>query len=154
MRYEFFEKRTIVYLDESGFALDAPRTHGYTEKGKRCYGCKDWHARGRVNAIGAIIDFDFVTVCLWDCYINSDVFYLWMTKDLLPKIPGNSVIVMDGASFHKRDDILQSIEDQGHDWVFLPSYSPDLNPIEKKWAQAKAIRRQLRCSPYQLFSLI
>jgi transposase len=39
----------------------------------------------------------------------------------------------------------------GHSLVYLPPYSPDLNPIEKKWAQAKAIRRQKRCSVDELF---
>ena len=152
MRYEFFEKRPIIYLDESGFAIDQPRTHGYSQVGKRCYGTKDWHARGRLNAIGAIIDFEFITVCLFDSYIDSDIFYAWLTQDLLPKVPANSVIVMDNASFHKRADIIQAIETLGHTPEFLPPYSPDLNPIEKKWAQVKSIRRKYRCSPFEAFS--
>ena len=154
IRYEFFEKRPIVYLDESGFAVDAPRTHGYSEKGKRCYGTKDWHARGRLNAIGAIVGFAFIAICLFDCYVDSDVFYAWLTEDLLPKTPPHSVIVMDNASFHKREDMIEAIEGAGHTPEFLPPYSPDLNPIEKKWAQAKAIRREFRCSPGETFSYI
>ena len=47
--------RPIVYLDESGFAVDKPRTHGYPPRGERCYGSCDWHARGRLNPMGAII---------------------------------------------------------------------------------------------------
>jgi len=59
---------------------------------------------------------------------------------------------MDNASFHKRADILQAIDD--HDCIleFLPPYSPDLNPIEHKWAQAKASRRKNRCDVDELFS--
>lgn len=151
LRYEFFEKRPIVYLDESGFALDSPRTHGYSRKGRRCYGKKDWHARGRLNAIGAITDFEFLTVTLFDAYVDSDVFYAWLIEDLLPKVPSRAVIVMDNASFHKRDDMIEAIEKAGHIPEFLPPYSPDLNPIEKKWAQAKSIRRRLRCDPFDLF---
>jgi transposase len=145
-------EKTIVYLDESGFAVDSPRTHGYSEKGKRYYAKKDWHARGRLNAIGAIIDFVFLTVSLFDCNIDSDVFYAWITKDLLPKTPPNSVIVMDNASFHKRKDIVEAIESEGHIVEFLPPYSPDLNPIEHKWAEAKAKRRKERCNINDLFS--
>ena len=153
VRYECFEKRTIVYLDESGFTVDSPRTHGYRERGKRCYDFKDWHAKGRINAIGAITqDFEFVTVDLWDCNIDSDVFYSWLTQSLLPKCPPRSVIVMDNATFHKREDMIQAIEQAGHILEYLPPYIPDLNPIEKKWAQAKSIRRKLRCHPFQLFS--
>ena len=141
-----------MYLDESGFALDSPRTHGYSKKGQRCYGIRDWHARGRLNAIGAIWNFEFLTVDLWDCYIDSDVFYQWLTESLLPKLPAQSVVVMDNATFHKRQDMIQALLKAGHTPEFLPPYSPDLNPIEKKWAQAKAIRRQHRCDPFQLFS--
>jgi transposase len=43
---------------------------------------------------------------------------------------------MDNASFHKRQDIQEAITQAGHILAYLPPYSPDLNPIEKKWAQA------------------
>ena len=49
------EGMDIVYLDESGFAHDMPRTHGYALKGRRCYGTQDWGARGRTNVIGALL---------------------------------------------------------------------------------------------------
>jgi len=150
IRYRL-QGRPVVYLDESGFAVDSPRTHGYSPIGKRCYDVKDWHAKGRTNAIGAIIGFVLLTVCLFDCNINSDVFYAWLTEDLLPKAPPGSVIVMDNATFHKRNDMIQAIEKAGHIPEFLPPYSPDLNPIEHKWAEAKAKRKKERCSVNELF---
>ena len=145
------EDRPIVYLDESGFALDSPRVNGYSLKGNRCYASKDWHARGRVNAIGAIIDFKLINVCLFEGNINADVFHAWLTQELLRSIPENSVIVMDNATFHKRSDSLEAIEKSGHIVEFLPPYSPDLNPIEKKWAQAKSIRKKFNYKPDELF---
>lgn len=150
-QYEFIEKRTIVYIDESGFAVDAPREKGYSLKGEKCYARKDWHARGRVNAIGAIIDFKLFNLCLFNSNINSDVFYAWMIQELLPNIPKNSVIVLDNASFHKREDVLLATQQKGHTLEFLPPYSPDLNPIEKKWAQAKSIRKKFGYTPEELF---
>ncbi len=146
------EKRIIVYIDESGFAHDMPRTHGYSLKGERCYGEQDWHARGRTNAIGAIIDNQLFTVCLFDCNIDSDVFYAWLTKDLIPKLPKQSVVVMDNATFHKRMDMKQALQNAGHTLLYLPTYSPDLNPIEHKWAQSKSVRKRNRCSTSELFS--
>ena len=99
----------IVYLDESGFELSAPRTHGYQLKGKRCHDKHDWHCRKSVNAIGAIIENEFITVSLFEGPINSDVFYAWITQDLLSKLPKGAVIVMDNSKFHKRYDIEEAI---------------------------------------------
>ena len=60
---------------------------------------------------------------------------------------------MDNASFHKRLDIQEALRQAGHLLLFLPPYSPQLKPIEHKWAQAKAIRKQKQCSISELFAL-
>jgi len=104
-----------------------------------------------VNAIGAILDFKILNVGLFEGNINADVFHAWVTQELLYSIPANSVLVMDNATFHKRSDSIAAIEKSVHSILFLPPYSPDLNPIEKKWAQAKSMRRKVRCDPYELF---
>lgn len=146
------EARTIVYIDESGFAHDMPRTHGYSLEGKRCYGTHNWQARGRTNAIGALIGKLLATVGLFETNVNADVFYTWVTQDLLPKLPPDCVVVMDNATFHKRQDSQDAIRKAGHTLLYLPAYSPDLNPIEHKWAQAKALRRKAQCSIDNLFA--
>lgn len=79
------------------------------------------------------------------------MFYAWVTQELLPNTPKNAVIILDNATFHKREDALLAIQQQGHILEFLPPYSPDLNPIEKKWAQAKSIRKKFGYSPKELF---
>ena len=89
---------------------------------------------------------------LSEVLVNADVFYAWITQNLLPKLPQRAVIVMDNASFHKRDDILSSINKTGCTAEFIPAYSPDLNPIEKKSAQPKSTRRRYRCDVDTLFS--
>ena len=76
--------------------------------------------------------------------IDSDVFDVWLSQDLLPKVNKGTVMVMDHATFHKRYDILKTIENGGCIVEFLPRYRLDLNPIGKKWTQAKSIRRKLR----------
>ncbi len=143
--------RPIVYVDDSGFEQSMPRTHAYSPVGERCYGVHDWHAKGRINAIGAMMGFALVTVSLFEGSINADTFYAWLTQDLLPKLPEQAVIVMDNAAFHKRADILEAIRQTTCTLEFLPPYSPDLNPIERKWAQAKALRRQHYCDVDTLF---
>lgn len=144
--------KSIAYIDESGFAHDMPRTHGYSLKGKRCYGKHDWGAKGRTNAIGALISNTLVGVGLLSGSVDTDVFTYWVKEFLIPNLHENTVIVMDNASFHKGKDMQKIIEDSGHILLYLPPYSPDLNPIEKKWAQAKQIRRSTHCSIDQLFN--
>lgn len=139
-------------MDESGFAHDSPRTHGYAPIGQRCMGLHNWHAKGRTNVIGALLGSTLLTATLFSCSINADVFSAWLASDCLPKLTQPSVIVMDNASFHKRSDSKRLIEQAGHTLLFLPPYSPDLNPIEHKWAQAKAKRRKLGSSVDVLFS--
>lgn len=129
-----------------------PRRYGYSPVGQKCFGKEDWGARGRTNVIGALLSGLLLTVTLLTGNVNSDIFYAWITQDLLLHLPSESVIVMDNASFHKRLDIQEAIRNAGHTLLFLPPYSPELNPIEHKWAQAKAIRKQQHCSLDQLFS--
>ena len=127
------------------------RTHGYSTKGQRCYGTHDWGAKGKTNAIGALIGATLLTVSLFESTINSEVFTAWVKQDLLPKLPERSIIVMDNATFHKQPEMQEALAADGHTLLYLPPYSPDLNPIEKKWDQAKSLRRKLSCSLDALF---
>jgi transposase len=130
-----------------------PRTHGYSARGTRCFGTQDWHAKGRINVIGALLGSALLTLGLFDCNVNADVFTAWIEQDLLPKLPTGVVLVMDNATFHKRKDTQNLIKQAGYELVYLPPYSPDLNPIENKWAQAKALRRKTKQSIQELFKL-
>lgn len=129
-----------------------PRRSGYAPRGERCIGQHNWHAKGRINVIGALLASCLLTVSLFTGSINTNTFCAWVAQDLLPQLPPQSVIVMDNAAFHKRADIRQLFEGAGHILEYLPAYSPDFNPIEHKWAQAKAIRKQKNCSIEALFA--
>ena len=107
------EGKSVVYIDESGFSHESTRSHGYAKIGERCFSQFNWGAKGRTNAIGALLNGLLLTVSLFSFNVNSDVFYAWMTQDLLPKVPVGGVIVMDNASFHKREDIIQHLQHTG-----------------------------------------
>ncbi len=70
---------------------------------------------------------------------------------MIPKLPPKSVVLLDNATFHKGEEMINALESLGHTILYLPPYSPDLNPIEKKWAQAKSRRRKLQCPVDTLF---
>ena len=144
--------RSIVYIDESGFATDMPRTHGYAPKGQRCIGEHDWNAKGRVNVIGALMAGVLLSVGLTEANVDADLFNLWLKGDLIPKLPPAAVLVMDRATFHRRADTKAVIAAAGHTLEYLPAYSPELNDIEHKWAEAKAYRRKSGKSVDDIFA--
>ena len=128
-----------------------PRTHGYAKKGCRCYGSQDWGAKGRTNVIGALLGGALLTVTLFDTTINTKIFDHWVIQDLIPKLPQRSVVILDNAAFHKGETMKNALKQAGHSLLYLPPYSPDLNPIEQKWAQAKAFRRKNKQDIHALF---
>jgi transposase len=120
-------------------------------RGQRSFGKHDWGAKGRTNAIGALFCKTLLTVSLFQANVNTQIFTAWVKQDLIPKLPPRSVIVMDNAAFHKGAEMKEAIEKEGHTLLYLPPYSPDLNPIERKWAQAKKIRHANQCNIQELF---
>ncbi len=128
------------------------RTHFYAPRGQRCYGKRNWNARGRINVIGALLAGVLLTVGLTEENVDAQIFNIWLEQDLIPKLPPGAVLVMDNATFHKRQDTRAMIERAGHILEYLPPYSPDLNPIEPKWAQAKAKRRATGQTTDEIFS--
>ena len=135
-------KHPIVYLDESGFKSHEQRPYGYSKRGTPCYGSYNWQLKNQTNAIGAIYQGHLFGVGLFDCKVNSDVFHFWVKEFLIPELPKQSIVVMDNATFHKRSDTQKLLEQHGHHILWLPPYSPDLNPIEKMWAWVKKKRKE------------
>ena len=140
-RREFLEVKSVyearlhpfVYIDESGFRKDISRPYGYALRGQKCARVSGW-GKAQTNVIGALCGTVPFAFTAFDCSIDSDVFHTWATEILLPELPACSVIVMDNAPFHKRQDTLDALQAEGHTVLWLPPYSPDFNPIEKTWA--------------------
>ncbi|MGL5783915.1 MAG: transposase [Alphaproteobacteria bacterium] len=121
---------------------------GYALKGKRCWGSHAWGVKGRTNVIGALVGGLLLTVTLFQENMNSEIFTAWLRQDLLPKLPYKSVVVMDNAAFHKGQKIQQILEADGHTLLYLPTYSPDLNPIERKWARGQSTQKKIPVSQH------
>jgi transposase len=127
----------IVYMDETGFAPGTSRSYGYGLKGVRIYGEVDSNKRPRTSLIGGYRNGKLIAPVLFNGNCNTDTTNVWFKDHLLPVLRKGSVIVMDNASFHKSQETRDIIKDAGCFVLFLPPYSPHLNPIEKLWANIK-----------------
>ena len=79
---------------------------------------------------------------LFEGTCNTNVFNTWIEKFLCPELDKETVVIMDNATFHKSAETKTLIEDTGATLLFLPPYSPDLNPIEKVFGTLKRIRSE------------
>ena len=75
--------------------------------------------------------------------MNSQLFEFWFSNKLLPSLEKGTVIVMDNASFHSKKRLFSVAQNAGCKLIFLPPYSPELNPIEKFWAWLKGFLRKI-----------
>jgi transposase len=80
-----------------------------------------------------------------DGAVNGDVFEAFVEQVLVPELRHGDVVIMDNLSSHKRERVRALIEAAGARLVFLPPYSPDLNPIELIFAKVKQLLRSLAC---------
>lgn len=138
-KLERFKRKNhdIIYMDETGFAPGTSRTHGYGIVGKRLYGDVDSAKRPRTSLIGGYLNNKLIAPILFDGNCNTLMINLWLKDHILPTLKKGSVIVMDNASFHKSQETRDIIKDAECFVLFLPPYSPHLNPIEKLWANIK-----------------
>jgi hypothetical protein len=74
---------------------------------------------------------------------NKEVFKTYLTNILLPNLPKDSYLIMDNASFHKGEEIENLIRSTNINLLYLPTYSPDLNPIEKKMGTSKILLQKI-----------
>ena len=75
--------------------------------------------------------------------MDSSLFEVWFSNQLLPALDKGTVIVMDNASFHSKRRLFAAAQNTGCKLLFLPPYSPELNPIEKFWAWLKRFLRKI-----------
>jgi len=130
----------LTYADESGFEQDYSRTHGYAPKGCRVYGEVHGTRFGRTSVVGAINeDNEFFAGFAFDGYMNSSLFEGWLEHIYIPSLenPEKTALMIDNASHHSKSRIEDIADEYGLIVIFLPKYSPDLNPIEKYWANIK-----------------
>lgn len=118
------------------------RESGRTPRGERIYQEVAGARRERTSIMAASQQGKLVAPLVFQDSCNMEVVDTCFEKGLLPVLPPGSVIVLDNARFHQSPTTLRLVEAAGCQLLFLPPYSPDLNPIEHLRAAFKTRLRQ------------
>lgn len=127
----------LVFLDESGIDLGICKTYGWGKKGDLITGKKSGKHYQRLNIIAAQQGKQLLAPVYFTEKCNTAVFNQWVKEHLIKTLKPGQVVIMDNASFHKSEKTKEMIASVGARVLFLPPYSPDLNPIENTWGTIK-----------------
>lgn len=136
----------IAYVDECGFEPSSYCPYGWGVRGKRVYGERSGNTRPRTSVIAARRRHEWLAPMLFHGTANTALVNQWFDNMLCKELRPNSTIIWDNARFHNKADLEAIAEKYGHHILFLPPYSPDLNPIENDFAVLKQKRQKY---PYQ-----
>jgi transposase len=128
----------LVYVDESGIDTFLHRTHGWGLRGEKVMGEVSGKRFARESFVAGLCGQKVLAPLCYQGTCNSELFNLWVADFLVPELKPGQVVILDNATFHKSDKTRHLIEKAGCRIIFLPPYSPDLNPIETFWANLKA----------------
>lgn len=132
----------LVFLDETGAATDLARTRGRCRRGQRLIG-KVPYGHWRTTTFVAALRHDRIDApCVLDRAMNGVIFRAYIEQFLVPTLSPGDIVIMDNLPAHKVAGIRKAIEAAGANLLYLPPYSPDLNPIEMAFAKLKAILRK------------
>ncbi len=126
-----------MYVDECGFDSALIREYGRCLKSQRLLGERSGKRFARTSIIAGLWQNKPVAPMYFEGYCNTEVVWTWVKEVFIPESKPGMVLVMDNASFHKSPRITELFTGAGVNLVFLPPYSPDLNPIEQFWAKMK-----------------
>lgn len=131
-------------MDECGLEESIYREYARSPQGQRIVGEKSGKRVARTSIIAGLNQGKPLAPWTFQGYCNTEVILIWLEKEWIPQLKVGLVIIWDNASFHLSTKFNALIEAAGCRLLFLPSYSPDLNPIEKWWAKLKARIRKIR----------
>ena len=119
------------------------RLRGRAQRGQRVRGAAPAGHWNSTTVIGAM-RMDGSTACMAiEGATDAEVFRAYVTEVLGPTLRPGDLVVMDNLAPHKNETTLALIRQRGADVLFLPAYSPDLNPIEQMWSKVKNTLRSL-----------
>jgi transposase len=133
----------MIFIDESGLHLGMTRGYGRGLSSDRVIDFAPFNKGTRVTMIGAISAGEVKAAMYGDWHLDGDIFTSFVKECLVPVLRPGQMVFMDNLRTHKVAGIKELIEATGARLIYLPPYSPDLNPIELCWSKLKSyIRKQ------------
>lgn len=134
----------VHFLDEAGIRIGETRRTGLSAPGQRVVEAvveKHWQTE---TMIGTLSLSGISTMMTIAGAMDSDVYLTYVETQLAPILHPGDIVVMDNLRVHACAAAIEAIEARGAYVLFIPPYSPDLNPIEHAWSKLKAIVRGAR----------
>ncbi len=141
---EHFDARRLVFVDECGLHTSMTRLRARAPRGERAYG-KVPRNRGKNTTLIASITLEGGmggSVAI-EGATDAETFEAYVERFLAPSLKEGKVVVLDGLGAHRTERVRELIEARGAELLFLPSYSPDLNPIEEAFSKIKGLVRKV-----------
>jgi transposase len=136
------DPRRLVFVDETGTSTKMVRTRGRCARGRRLVAKVPWgHWKTTTFTAGLRCD-GLIAPFVLDGPMNGEAFLAYVEEVLTPSLSVGDLVVIDNLPAHKVEGVRQLIEASGAALLYLPPYSPDLNPIELLFAKLKALLRK------------
>lgn len=135
------EAKELVFVDETGVNTAMARLYARAPKGERAPASAPVNKGKNVTVLGALSLEGIVEAMTIEGSTDGQVFATFIGDVLVPALRPGQTVIMDNLSAHKVEGIQDAIEARGARLEYLPSYSPDLSPIEPCWSKLKAILR-------------
>lgn len=143
-RQSSIDPSRLVFIDETWTKTNMAPLRGWARRGVRLRDHAP-HGHWRTLTLIAALRQDGITApCLFDGPINGESFRAYVEQILLPTLRAGDIVVMDNLGSHKSKAVREAIRSAGARRLFLPAYSPDLNPIEQVFAKLKTLLRKAR----------
>jgi transposase len=133
--------RRVKFIDESGINLAMTRLYGRAPRGARALGSAPQNYGQNVTILGALSCAGLEAVMTIEGATDADVFRAYVHQVLSPTLRVGDIVIADNLSAHKVAGVQEAIAATGARLLYLPPYSPDLNPIERCWSKIKTFLR-------------
>jgi transposase len=131
----------FVFLDETGASTNMIRRYGRCSRGERLVDATPWGHWKITTFVAGLRSSGLIAPLALDGPMTGEVFRAYVEQMLAPALQPGDVVVMDNLAAHKVAGVREAIRAAGASVLYLPPYSPDLNPIEQLFAKLKAMLR-------------